>query len=427
VTYPAQDNLRWHDLSPRLGATYDLFGTGKTALKVSLNKYLENQAAGSPLAVGPNPLENIVTSTTRSWNDVNRNYVPDCNLVTPLANGECGAMANSAFGTVRRAGTFDPDLMTGWGKRFSNWEFSAGVQHELLPRTSLDVAYFRRVYGNFSVTDNRAVAPTDFDVFQITAPSDPRLVNGGGYAINGLYDLNPAVFGRPADNFVTRAKNYGKQIERWHGVDINLNMRPQTGLLLQGGLSTGSTLTDICDVAAKLPEILLGSNSSPQVLAVATGNGSANNNVWTPAQYCRQQSPFLTNVKFLASYTIPRIDVLASGTFRSVPGPLILANYVATNAVVAPGLGRNLSGGTANLTVLAAEPGEYYGERLNQFDLRLGKILRVHRTKTVVNLDVYNVFNAITILTVNNAYAAWQRPTSILLARFLKVSAQFDF
>src|SRR5437867_1122267 len=241
ITFPAQKNTAWHDISPRLGLSYDPIGNGKTAIKVSLNRYLQNEAAGSPLAADPSPLNTLVTSTTRSWGDANRNFVPDCNLLSPLANGECGAMANAAFGSSRPGTTFDPTLLHGWGKRSANWEFSAGVQHELLPRTKIDVGYFRRAYQNFVITDNRAVSAADFDRFSITAPSDPRLP-GGGNTVSGLYDLKPASFGRAADNFVTLSSNYGKQIERWQGVDATMTMRPQSGLMLQGGLSTGSTL-----------------------------------------------------------------------------------------------------------------------------------------------------------------------------------------
>ena len=437
ITFPAQNNTAWHDLSPRLGLSIDPTGKGKTAVKVSLDRYLQNEAAGSQLAVEPSPLNTLVTSTTRSWTDANRNFVPDCNLVSPLANGECGAMANPAFGSARPGASYDPALLRGWGKRPANWEFSAGVQRELFASTSLDVAYFRRAYRNFVVTDNRAVSATDFDRFSITAPVDPRLPGGGGYTVSGLYDLKPASFGRPADNFVTLASNYGKQIERWQGVDVNLSMRPKSGLRMQGGLSTGSTLIDICAVAEKVPEMLLATTvaasnaTSPQVLAVSTGNmgsiAASIANQWIPAQYCRQASPFLTNVKFSGSYTVPRLAVLVSGTFRSVPGPEIYANYVATNAVIAPSLGRALSGGVANLPVTIAEPGKIYGERLNQVDMRVGKILRLGRTKTSINLDIYNLFNANTVLTVNNAFATWLRPTSILLARFAKIGMQFDF
>ena len=432
ITFPAQSNTAWHDLSPRLGLSFDPKGNGKTALKVSLNRYLQNEAAGSPLAADPSPLNTLVTSTTRSWADANRNFIPDCNLISPVANGECGAMANPAFGSARPGAVYDRDLLRGWDKRTANWELSAGLQRELFARTSVDVAYFRRAYQNFWVIDNQAVSASDFDRFSITAPADPRLPGGGGYTVSGLYDLKPASFGRPADNFVTLASRYGNQIERWQGVDVNLSMRPQAGVRLQGGISTGQTLTDICDISEKVPEMLLSAATpanatTPQVLAVSTNNADAIRGQWIPAQYCRQRSPFLTNVKFAGSYTISRADVMVSGTFRSVPGPEIYANYTATNAVIQPSLGRVLSGGVANLPVTIVEPGTMYGERLNQVDMRFGKILHLGRTKTVVNLDVYNLFNANTLLTVNYAYATWQRPTSILLARFAKLGVQLDF
>ena len=432
ITFPAQVNTAWHDLSPRLGFSYDPTGKGKTAFKVSLNKYLQNEAAGSPLAADPSPLNTLVTSTTRSWADANGNFIPECNLVSPFANGECGPMANPAFGSARPGATYDRDLLRGWNKRTANWEFSAGVQHELFARTSVDAAYFRRSYQNFWLNDNRAVSASDFDRFSITVPSDSRLPGGGGYPVSGLYDLKPGSFGRPADNFVTLSSNYGRQIERWQGVDVNLSMRPQAGLMLQGGVSSGSTLTDICDVAEKVPEMLLGTATpanatTPQVLAVSTNNADAIRTQWIPAQFCRQSSPFLTNVKFAGSYTIPHADVLVSGTFRSVPGPEIYANYTATNAVIQPSLGRVLSGGVANLPVTIVEPGTMYGERLNQVDVRFGKILHVGRTKAVVNLDLYNLFNVNSVLTVNYAYATWLRPTSILLARFAKIGVQVDF
>ena len=251
IVFPATPNLRWHDVSPKLAAAYDLFGTGKTAVKVGLNKYLEGMAVNG-VSGDPNPLNNLVTSTTRSWNDANRDFVPQCDLLLPAANGECGAMANANFGTLIPGATYDPDLIRGSGRRGFNWEFSAGVQHEILPRVSLDVGYFRRSYGNFVVTDDRIVGAADFDRFSVLAPAHPGLPGGGGYAVDGLYNLNPSRFGLPADNFVTRARRFGDQTERWNGVDVTMNARPRSGLTLQGGVSTGKTTTDNCEIVAKL-------------------------------------------------------------------------------------------------------------------------------------------------------------------------------
>lgn len=420
VTFPAVNgNLTWHDLTPNLGAAYDLFGNGKTAVKVSLNKYLENGSAGAGISTDPNPINSLITQTTRSWNDANRNYIPDCNLLNTASNGECGAMANANFGTVVPGASYDPKLMHGWGKRGFNWEFSTGVQHEVLARTSVDVSYFRRSYGNFRVTDNRALAATDFDTFDVTAPSDPGLPDGGGYIVHGMYNLNPAKFGLPSDNFITLAKHYGQQTEYWHGVDVNVAARFIPGLLVQGGTSTGRTVDDNCEVRAKVPE---------PAETRSANTGLTTSGPITPLEFCHNATNWLTQVKFLGSYTIPRIDVRVSGTLQNLPGPQILANYNLPTAVAARTLGRPLSGGAANVSVGVIQPGTIYGDRVNQVDLRVGKLLRFGQTRATVNLDLYNALNVSTILSQNNTFGtAWQRPTAIMPARFAKVSMQFDF
>jgi hypothetical protein len=408
ITFQPTKGLAWHDITPKMGAAYDLFGTGRTAVKLSLAKYVAGQAlrgADRTAIFGDvlNPIDRVVTSTTRSWNDTNRNYVADCDLLNPAANRECGAMANRNFGLPVPGATYDPEIIRGWGHREYNWQFSAGVQHELMPRVAIDATYFRRWYGNFPVSDNRALTPADFDSFSVTSPAHRDLPGGGGYVIDGVYDLTPAKFGVPADNYITFAKNYGEQIERWNGVDVTVNARPRPGVLLMGGVSTGRTTSDTCDIKARLPEI---APLNP---------------------YCHVETAFLTQVKFLGTYTIPRVDVQVAGTYQSLPGPEIAALYNAPSAVVARSLGRPLSGGAANATVNLVEPGTMYGERRNQIDLRVGKILRAGRTRTTANLDLYNLFNANPVLAENNNFAVWRRPTTILPARFVKLSLLFDF
>ena len=95
--------------------------------------------------------------------------------------------------------------------------------------------------------------------------------------------------------------------------------------------------------------------------------------------------------------------------------------------VVAPSLGRPLSGGVANVTVPLIEPGTMQGERINQLDVRFGKAITVGRLRATPSLDLYNVFNSSPVLTVSPAYATWLRPQKILEARLFKISAQFDF
>jgi hypothetical protein len=186
---------------------------------------------------------------------------------------------------------------------------------------------------------------------------------------------------------------------------------------VSGGISTGKRTTDNCEVVAKLPELLLG----------AQNLGSANNNVWLPGQWCHQEEPFLTQFKGFGSYVVPRLDVQVSATFQSIPGPLIAANLNVPSATVQTSLGRPLAGNAANITVNLVEPGAMYGERLNQLDLRLGKQLRFGKARSTISLDLYNALNADAVLTVNNNFAAWQRPQSIIQARFAKLALQLDF
>jgi hypothetical protein len=409
-SFDETDGLSLHDLNPKLGAAYDLTGNGKTALKVSLNRYVEPYTVNG-IAGTRNPINRLVNSTTRSWADANRNYVPECNLLDLNANGECGAAANRNFGTATPDTNFDPALLTGFGNREYNWEFSGGVQREILPRVSADVSYFRRWYGNASVTDNRAVSASDYNTFSIVAPSDPRLPDGGGYTIAGLYDVVPARFGL-TDNYLTFAKNFGSLVNRWDGVALSMNARLQNGLTVQGGVDAGRQTYDVCEVRAQIPEYTV----------TGTGiNAISPNNPWCHTE--RPQAQF----KLLGSYLVPKIGVQVSSTFQSIPGPEIAATFTATNAVITPSLGRPLSGGAANINVNLVEPGTMYGERLNQLDFRFGKVVRFGGSRAMFSLDLYNALNVDTVLTLNNAFATWQRPQSVMLARFAKIGVQLDF
>ena len=428
IVVPATNGATWHDLSPRSGLAYDVFGNGRTALKVSLNQYLGAQDRSTVFGADMSPVGRLITTTTRAWNDANRNFVADCNLINPVANGECGAMANTAFGSTQPGRAYDPDATRGWNQRVGNWQFSAGVQQEVLPRVSVDVSYWRTWFYNLATIDSRALSPADYDTFSITAPSHPRLPGGGGYVISGFSDIKPARFGVPGDELVTFTNNFGKAYEHWNGVDVTINARPRAGMLFQGGTSTERRTTDYCDLAAKLPETAVAGAT-----VLNAGGGSSSVGITStlgasmPLQYCHVQGTFLTQLKFLGAYTVPRIDVQISASLQNLPGPEITANYVALNAVVAPSLGRSLSGNTPNVTVSLIEPRSMYGDRINQLDLRFSKILRFGRTRATAGVDVYNALNSSSVFLLNNAFASWQQPQSILPARFAKVVLQFDF
>ena len=402
-TVEQSSGVNWNDVTPRMAAAYDLRGDGRTALKFTIGKYMVAQDGGGVFGSQLNPTQRLATNTNRSWNDANRNFVADCDLLNPVANGECGAFSNLNFGRNVYSNTYDLDVVEGYGVRPYNWEISTSVQRELLPRVGVNVGYFRRWYGNFVTTDNRAVTAADYNSFSVTAPADSRLPNGGGQTITGLYNVTNAKFGQE-DNLITTATKFGDQEEWWHGVDVNVNVRAVGGLTFSGGMSTGRRTEDSCNLRDQLPEL---ASTNP---------------------YCYTKEPWLTQVKFLSSYLIPRVDVVVSGTFQSAPGPQLAANFNVPNAQVVPSLGRPLAGGAANVSVNLVEPGTLYGDRSNQLDIRFAKVLTYGRTRTNIGVDLYNALNANPVTSYNQTFGpAWLRPQAIMPARFVKFSVQLDW
>ena len=228
----------WSDINPRLGAAYDLFGNGKTAVKFNIGRYVGGEAVD--IASANHPVNASVNAANRTWGDTNRNYVPDCDLRNPLQNGECGDLDNQNFGRNNpNAYRYDAELLKGWNKRNYTWQAQAFVQHELMQNVGVTFGYFRTWYGNFRVTANQALTPADFDSYCITAPSDSRFADQQRQP-----DLRPvrreAGDVRESQQVVEHASNYGDYNEVYNGFDVLLNARLQE-LYVTGGLNTGRT------------------------------------------------------------------------------------------------------------------------------------------------------------------------------------------
>ena len=429
ITFAAGKGVTgYNDITPRLGVAYDIFGRGKTALKVNVGEYLqsasnqENYTISNPAFDSRNGRRppSFQTTASRTFLDLNGNHVPDCNMLLQEANGECiTALGN--FANPLTLTQVNPDVLHGWGVRPRDWQVGVSVQQEILPRTSLEVGYARRWFKNFFVTDNINLNASDFQLTTLTAPVNAKLPDGGGFPVS-YYFPEPGVNTTTIQDRYTFASDYGEWTNYWHGVDATVNARLRPGLALQIGSSTGRAVADNCDIVAKVPEILNNALTNPSSF-VATR--------YQLADSCRKVETWQTQVRGFVAYTIPKIDVLVSGIMRSqpnvvfggggIPGAMPEGNSAGLSALYATPQGQ----------VNLLQPGRVYGERINQVDMRFGKGLTFgNRTRANIAVDVMNLSNANTPTSYQQNYGdgrQYLQPLTILNPRLARFNVTVEF
>jgi hypothetical protein len=246
-------------------------------------------------------------------------------------------------------------------------------QHELTTGVGVSVGYYRTWYGNFLVTDNTLVSPSDFDSYCITAPTNTRLSNNG-QQICDLLEIKAAKFGQ-VSNVVNLDSHYGGQSEVYDGIDVTLNARLGNGGLIGGGFATGRTVTDVCDIVDDVPEFAINTAAT---VALTTNSVVGPNNA--PSRFCHISPPWsaLTQLKLFGTYPLPW-DLRASFNYQHLPGVATTATYVISGAEIATALGRQpAAGARATATVELLEPQRLRREsRLNQLNFALSRLFNV--------------------------------------------------
>jgi hypothetical protein len=394
--FPAiKDVPNWNDWSVRTAVAYDIFGTGKTAVKANASKYVASQAAG--YAANFNGM--TYATQSRAWVDADRNG----SILDAAGNIQFNEVlgGTSNFGQITNRP--DPNLARGY-----NWEYNASVQHELFPRVSVTAGYYRRQFYNLEVIDNLNLAPTDWSPLTIPTPNDTRVPTAGQPI--ALYTLNPGKIGTPTDSLRTYS---GANRTIYNGIEVSANAR-RDKLVVFGGITTDRRASTECD----------GTTST-----AATSNNARDNP--NGLRFCDAIPPFRTTVKASAAYSLP-YDVQLSGTFIAQPGRTIDANYTVTSALA----GRPVVGstsGTPSIVVNLVQPNSMFLDYKKQLDMRVGRTFRFGRYRIQGFADIFNVLNAGTVLTVNQTFGsnpatnAWRNPLTIMDGRYLRFGTQMNF
>jgi hypothetical protein len=437
VRFQRSDSVTgYNDITPRMGAAFDLFGNGRTAIKVNGGKYLAAAVADGIYSSNSPALQYVrsITGTNgRAWTDANQNFVVDCDLLSAAAQDlraaggdQCGSLTggNLNFASVVPNTVINPDVLSGWGVRSYNWNFGVSIQHAVLPRVSVEAQYNRRWWGNFLATVNQLVTASDYDKWTLPIPNNDKLPGGGGGTAEYV-SINPTASARGQRSYQTKETEFADaRTAYWHGVDFNVTARVAGSVNLQAGTSTGRGVRNTCDLWAARPE-LQGSNRSDS---------------------CDVTEPWMTSFRGLGSYRIPKVDVQISGTIRSTRttaggdnasnGSSLSGNYQLPNSVVLQHLGRLPAGASLaqTTTVNIVKPGTLYPpDRRTQLDMRFAKILRLAGRRLDVGMDLYNLFNSNTGTAFNQTYVYddnglhYLEPNSIMGPRLVRFNATLNF
>jgi len=360
-----EDVPNWHNVVPRFGASVDLFGNGRTALKGNIGLYVQGEAISFAQTYNPS----FVATDTRTWNDANGDDIAQEN--------EIGPPGNLAFG-VRRDRNPDPDI-----ERPYQMLWDAAVQHEVLPGVGVSVSFAQRSFYEQHWTDNLALQPGDYQI--LTVP-DPR---GGGPALP-VYSIARDKFGLVDELDTNSAANS----RMYRGVDVSFNVRLRGGAAFYGGTSTGRTISETCQV-----EDL---NS---------------------LRFCDQSAydiPFRTSFKIAGSIPL-RWGILVSGTFSSTPGSERGITYQVTRSLL-PALTQT------TVNVRLNEPGTEYNDTVNQLNLTLAKSFRRGNVDIRPEVAAFNALNANPVLSQVNTFGpSLGRVNTILNPRLVRLGLAVKF
>ena len=389
----------WKDWAPRFAAVYDVFGNAKTAIKYSLNRY--NRAQTTGIASLYNPL--TVTSSALTWTDLNGDDV---------AQGELGCTYLTAGCEINFAGlasNFGVRSLNEYGKYPRTWNLEHGVeiQHELLPQLSVTASWFHGNFHNLTTTINRSYETTgdpasnpNYTPFTVYNPLT-------GEAITA-YSRNTTL---ATDNLDTVDPN---RKEIYNSYNFEFRLRPGHGAQVFGGIAIERDLTVNCTA----PD-----NPNSLRFCDDTQNG---------IQYSQ-------NLKLAGSYPLPA-GVTVSAAFQSNESPASTRTMVYTKATRYPStcpapcpagaliVPTALAFRQSSQTTLLEPSAGTRVERITQLDLKFAKNFRVQRYTFAPTLELFNIFNADTIVSYTSTSAlagtGFLKPNSIVQGRLIGIGAQ---
>lgn len=426
----------YNDFNPRLGAVWDVGGNGRTAVRGAVGRYV--QLSRGDYTSRFHPFNSSINSAFRTWNDLNGNFTPDCDVRNLNAQDNsarggdiCGPMSNVNFGKFNPSAVIFDDSAT-YDNRDFLWDINVDIQHEILRGLSFNAGYNHNWDGSFTVTENTLFTPASYDEYCITVPNDSRLSTAGQVRC-GFYDIRPELFGQGqirvtnAKEFIGQNGNTRGPQRYWDGFWVGLDGRLPKGVRIGGGLDAGRQVADGC-FTVDVP------NTPYDITGTAANLNFYSNNLSGEGS-CRVVTALSDAIDFRLNGSMPiKGGFNASFIYRNTRGAAENATIAVSSGIVTfkpradgtvrPSTSLQNVGAVVNLIT----PNSSFGDRFSQLDLAISKNLNIGWGSLRLAFDVYNALNSNSIQNVTTAYGnRWLRPATFLDPRLARVTAALQF
>src|SRR3954470_8669897 len=428
-TFGPIDMPTWNSFSPRGGLVYDVFGNQKTAAKFSIGRY--EQAGTTGFSESYNPLQ--LTAASVSWNDLNGDGVPQgelgCTYLTPGCEINL-AQLPKGFGVASLA-NFDPAI-----KRMYNVETAASLQQELRPGVSVQGGWYHRDFHNLRRRDNTLQTFADYTPFTLYSQVDGTPIT--------YYNVSAAA--RTQINYVDTTAGDARKM--WfNGLEYNFSARLPRGATLFGGGMSERVIAQVCDEQSN-PNLLLYCDQTKNAIPFRSQFKIAGN---VPIKYGIQVGFSLqslpgygfgigalsgreggptgpTGQPSATQLNTPNgagtVWFITPTTRYTATSPCVAQGKCAVNQLVDPGMN------VATLSVPLTPPNTEFGDRINQLDLNVSKMIKFGRSSIQPKFDLFNALNVSPVYAVrslNFGTAAYLQPSSILVGRVFQLGAIVKF
>ena len=405
--------LKWGpDYAPRFAIAYDLFGTGRTAIKGNYSKYHRQYDADPAAAYSPIGL----ISESRNWFDCVLNAAGNACSGAAAATSGNGIVEDHEIGPSPAGGTFGTIRNNTLGNldRRYNWEATVGFQHQLSPRVALGAMMYKRTTHEIQMTDRSFITTADYTPFQVRMPADISRDPDVAAVLDAnemitVYNLNQAknsVFGQ---GLVDMSAEQDRSL--YTGFETSFSARLPGGAMMFGSWTAEKNTSVFCE-----------NDDNPN--GPPTADLYQGRNVARGGRFCDQRDfnmPFQHEFKLAGNYTLP-LGVDIGAVVQSFGGLERVIQW--TPAATSFPSGQR----TQPQTLILTPPGALFGERWDQLDVNFKKNFRYGNRVHTFQLDVFNVFNNNSIRTMNDTIGtSLGQVTAIMPGRFPRLAYQFKW